>query len=142
VASAEDARYRLGLAEGFLAEAREDLALRRWRSCADNSQLGVENAAKSALALLGPVGRTHDPADLLRQALLNNRFSPPLVPQVTRLSELASQLGWDVHMASDYGDEIGRRTPWEIFDESAADQALHLAEEGVEVARDVVGGFR
>lgn len=65
----DEARYRLRLAEGFLQEARQDIALQRWRSCVDNSQLAVENAAKAALAFLGPVGRTHNPATLLRQAL-------------------------------------------------------------------------
>jgi HEPN domain-containing protein len=57
--SSEEPRYRLNLAEGFLLEAREDLNLKRWRSCVDNSQLAVENAAKVALALLGPVGGTY-----------------------------------------------------------------------------------
>ena len=70
----DEARYRLRLAEGFLQEARQDLALQRWRSCVDNSQLAVENAAKAALAFLGPVGRTHNPATLLRQALADRRF--------------------------------------------------------------------
>jgi HEPN domain-containing protein len=58
--------YRLRLAEGFLVEAQQDHDLRRWRSCVDNSQVATENAAKTALAVLGPVGRTHNPAVLLR----------------------------------------------------------------------------
>lgn len=58
-----EVRYRQRLAEGFLGEARQDVELRRWRSCIDNSQLAVENAAKAALALLGPVGRTHNPCN-------------------------------------------------------------------------------
>jgi predicted nucleotidyltransferase len=52
----KEARYRLKLAEGSLQEARQDRDSRRWRSCVDNSQLAVENAAKGLLALLGPVG--------------------------------------------------------------------------------------
>jgi HEPN domain-containing protein len=65
----QEARYRLNLAEGFLLEAREDMGTKRWRSCVDNSQLAVENAAKAMLALLGPVGRVHHPAVLLQRAL-------------------------------------------------------------------------
>lgn len=54
--STEQVRYRLRLAEGFLEEARQDISSQRWRSCVDNSQLAVENAAKALLAMLGPVG--------------------------------------------------------------------------------------
>jgi len=138
VASAEDARYRIGLAQGFLEEARQDVGLRRWRSCVDNSQLATENAGKAVLALLGPVGRSHDPAALLRQALDANRFSPARAPSVTRLAELTAELGWTVHAASDYGDEDGRLTPWEIFDERAAKQALGVAEEADSIAQGIV----
>jgi HEPN domain-containing protein len=52
-----EAIYRLRLAEGFLEEARQDVVLQRWRSALDNSQLAVEHAVKSVLALLGPVVR-------------------------------------------------------------------------------------
>lgn len=138
MASAEDARYRLEMAEGFLTEAREDVKLSRWRSCVDNSQLAVENAGKSVLGLIGPIGRTHATADLLREALRDNAFPPSTSPRVSRLAELAEQLGSDVHIATDYGDEIGRRTPWELFDEAAARRALGLAEEATALARDVV----
>jgi len=74
----EEARFRLNLAEGYTMEAREDLGLKRWRSCVDNSQLAVENAAKVALALVGPVARTHDPAKLLRKVLAENLFPASL----------------------------------------------------------------
>ena len=114
--SSEDARYRLRLTAGFLDEARQDVQLARWRSCVDNSQLAVENAAKALLALLGPLGRTHEPAALLRQALAAGRFPAASAGHVGRLAELSEQLGRDVHAAGDYGDEGSRRTPWEIFD--------------------------
>lgn len=69
-------KYRLRLADGFLSEARQDIGFQRWRSCVDNAQLAVENAAKVLLALLGPVGRTHNPAALLREAL-----APTVIPK-------------------------------------------------------------
>jgi HEPN domain-containing protein len=69
-----EAEYRLNLAEGFLGEALQDLGLERWRSCVDNSQLAVEDAGKAVLALLGPLGRTRNPAVLLRKALEEGRF--------------------------------------------------------------------
>lgn len=55
----------LKLANGFLEEARQDMTLQRWRSVMDNVQLAIENATKSALAVIGPVGRTHQPAPLV-----------------------------------------------------------------------------
>ncbi|MCE2393128.1 HEPN domain-containing protein [Candidatus Poribacteria bacterium] len=54
-----DAQYRFRIAQGFLEESRQDVTLTRWRSAVDNAQLATENAAKSVLALVGPVGRTH-----------------------------------------------------------------------------------
>lgn len=138
MASLDDARYRVELAEGFLAEARQDLGLQRWRSCADNSQLTVENAAKAALALVGPVGRTHSPGDFLRQAIESNRFPEAAERRVERLAELAEVLGFDVHIASDYGNEAERRSPWELFDEAYARRALEIAEEALALARQVV----
>ncbi|MBI2875330.1 MAG: HEPN domain-containing protein [Candidatus Tectomicrobia bacterium] len=133
----QEARYRLRLAEGFLEEARQDMGLKRWRSCVDNSQLAVENAAKAVLTLLGPVGRTHNPAILLRKALEENRFPQEVHPQVERLAECAKFLGPDVHIESDYGDETGWRTPWELFDEADAQQALSLSEDAVLLAKQL-----
>lgn len=134
-----EAEYRLNLAEGFLEEARQDLGLGRWRSCVDNSQLAVENAGKAALALLGPLGRTHNPAVLLRKALDEGRFREDARAQVERITECARLLGPDIHAQSDYGDEAGWKTPWELFSEADARQALALADEAVRLARALVG---
>jgi HEPN domain-containing protein len=106
-----EAGYRLKLAEGFLGEARQDLILNRWRSAVDNAQLAVENAAKSVLALVGPVGRTHTPAAPLRSALGAGLFPEETQAMVERLAEQAEMLGPDVHIQTDYGDEIGNLTP-------------------------------
>lgn len=135
---AQDAAYRLRVAQGFLEEARQDIELGRWRSAVDNSQLAVENAAKAALALLGPVGRTHNPAVQLRQALEEGRFAAPHADCIRLLAEKAELLGVDVHIQTDYGDEVGGRTPWELFDEADARQTLALAEEAVALARTVI----
>jgi HEPN domain-containing protein len=134
----DQARYRIRLAEGFLGEARQDMTLRRWRSCVDNSQLAVENAAKATLALLGPVGRTHNPATLLRRALADNRFPQETRMNVEQIAECAELLGQDIHVGSDYGDETGWQTPWELFDESDARQALNSAESAVTLAKELV----
>lgn len=132
------ANYRLKLAQGFLAEARQDVGLARWRSAMGNAQLAVENAAKAVLAMLGPVGRTHSPAPLLRQALCDGTLSVPDPAKVQRLAELAELLGFDVHVQTDYGDEMAGRTPWELFDEADARHAVSMAEEAVSLAQEIV----
>lgn len=134
----EETRYRLRLAEGFLEESRQDNVSQRWRSCVDNSQLAVENAAKAVLSLIGPVGKTHNPAILLRQALDSSCYQQSIFRQVERVAECAELLGPDIHAKSDYGDEIGRRTPWELFDKTDAQQALSLAEETVLIAKQLI----
>lgn len=138
VHATEETRYRLRLAEGFLEESRQDMVSRRWRSCMDNSQLAVENAAKAALSLIGPVGKTRNPAVLLRQALNDGRYQQSVFRKIEQIAECAELLGPDIHAKSDYGDESGRRTPWELFDESDAQQALSLAEEAVLLAKQLV----
>ena len=134
----EHARYRLNLARGFLAEGEQDVHLRRWRSAVDNAQLAVENAAKSVLALVVPVGRTHHPAPLLREAIDAGLFAEHVVPSVLRLAECAEQLGYDIHVQTAYGDETAGATPWELFGEEDAQEAIALAQESVALAERVV----
>ncbi|MDR7523660.1 MAG: hypothetical protein QN168_14500 [Armatimonadota bacterium] len=106
----------------------------------DNNQLAVENARKAALAMLGPLGRTHNPAVLLRKALEEGRFPAEVRARVERITECARLLGPDIHAQSDYGAEAAWKTPWELFSEADAKQALALADEAVHLAREVVGG--
>lgn len=129
--------YRLKLARGFLEEAQQDITLGRWRSVMDNAQLAVENAAKGALSLIGPVGRTHQTAPLLREALQHERFPKAQQEKAARLAELAESLGPDLHIQTDYGDEAGGLTPWELFDEADAQQALAMAEEALKLAESI-----
>lgn len=126
------------MAEGFLNEARQDVALGRWRSAVDNSQLTVENAAKAVLALLGPVGKTHNPAPFLRSSMEQHLFPLTQSSRIRRVIELAELLGPDVHIQTDYGDEQRGCTPWELFDQSDARQALATAEEIISLARLIV----
>lgn len=131
-----DAEYRLEVAQGFLGEARQDVGLERWRSAVDNAQLAVENAAKAVLALVGPVGRTHNPVIPLRQALKDGALLDQ--QSLQRLIELAELMGPDVHIQTDYGGETGGLTPWELFDQEDARQSLAMAEEAVELAAAVI----
>ena len=99
--------------------------------------------AKATLALIGPVGCTHDPGDILLEALKERHFPQAIDAQVRRIAECAEHLGSEVHLESAYGDEATRRTPWEIFDEKKARDALQFAEETVALAKQVAeGGLR
>jgi HEPN domain-containing protein len=136
--NATDAYLRLRIAEGFLAECREDVALGRWRSAVDNAQMAVEHSAKAVMALVGPVARTHNPAAVLRELLASQRFPGSVVHLVERVAACAERLGFDVHIRTDYGDEEGGRTPWELFGEVEARQALEVAVEAVTAASAAV----
>jgi HEPN domain-containing protein len=62
VNSRKDVEYRLKLTTGFLEEAKQDFALKRWRACVSNAQLAVENAGKAILMIFGVSPKTHEPA--------------------------------------------------------------------------------
>jgi HEPN domain-containing protein len=135
----ENANFRLRLAQGFLNEGLEDLALKRWRSAVDNGQLAVENAVKAVLGLVGPVGKTHHPALPLRQALNDELYPARFETQLRRLIELSEKLGFEVHVQTDYGDELEGQTPWDIFDKDDAQSAVEIANEAVELAQNLIG---
>jgi HEPN domain-containing protein len=133
-----EAAFRLRLADGFIGEARQDLELQRWRSCVDNSQLAVENAAKAVLALLGPTGRTHNPGPLIREFLESGAFDDADRQGIETIVQYAELLGPDIHIRSDYGDEAGGLTPWELFGAIDAREALTWADDAVRLARMLV----
>ncbi|MGH3088094.1 MAG: HEPN domain-containing protein [Rubrobacteraceae bacterium] len=141
ITGSRQANYRLRLARGFLDEARQDADLGRWRSAVDGAQLSVENAAKAGLALAGRIGRTHNPATQIRRAIEEERFDADLSEKLRRLAELSELLGPDIHIQTDYGDEAEGRTPWELFTEEDARQALAIVEEAVGIAEDLVRRF-
>ena len=134
----ESTLYRLKVAKGFLEESRQDVQLRRWRSAVDNAQLAVENSAKAVLSLVAPIGKTHNPAPQLRENLSKGHFPVDIAEKVERLAECAELLGFDVHIQTDYGDETGRLTPWDLFDEKDALQAQSLAQESVDLADTII----
>lgn len=43
--------YRLQIAQGFLNESRQDVALDRWRSAVDNAQLAVRTSSVQNLMM-------------------------------------------------------------------------------------------
>jgi HEPN domain-containing protein len=100
--------------------------------------LAVANAAKAALALVLPPSRVHDPDRLLIEALERGLFGFDEVEMVETLAACAEALGPEVHIQTDYGDETGGLTPWELFDREDAKQALELARQATASARHLV----
>ena len=136
--SRADAEYRLEVAHGFLREAEQDLDLRRWRSAVDNAQLAVENAAKAVLSRNRPTPKTHDVAQELHSLLAESRDTPKMATLLAELVECAAMLGRDVHIRTDYGDELRRITPWALFSQEDAEQALAHARRAVSLAETIL----
>ena len=53
------------------------------------------------------------------------------VQEVESLAQLGQNLGRDIHIQTDYGDKLHGLTPWELFDEEDAREALRMAREVV-----------
>jgi len=136
--ASDSIRFRLALAQGFLAEATQDQGLGRWRSCVDNAQLVVENAGKALLLLFGVSPKTHDPG---RQ--LANLIAAGVPPEHLRaaLVEIAADLqllGPSEHVLTDYGDEATETLPWDLFSQDSAQHALALAERVLAQTRQIL----
>lgn len=136
---ARDVAYRLALAQGFLAEAEQDFALQRWRSCVDNAQLAVENTGKTALALFGVAPKTHDPARQIA-AILREQELPANVSELLHamLPDLLI-LGTEAHFLTDYGDEESYTLPWDLFTQQTAEDALQSARRLAQMAHTLLG---
>ena len=135
-------QYRLRLAQGFLTEAEQDFTLERWRSCVDNSQLVVENAGKSVLALFGIAPKTHDPAQQIAQILRTHVLSTETRERIQQLLPELLALGSQEHFLTDYGDEVSLKLPWELFDKTAALDALQAARRSEESASGIIQAWQ
>jgi len=137
VNSKDDAEYRLPLARGFNQEAAQDYRLGRWRSCVDNAQLSLENAAKAIIAIRKPVEKTHDPARQLRGLVDKKGFDESLAEKVENALELFKALGFEEHFMTDYGDESTYQDPWTLFGEEDATNALETSRKCLEIAEEL-----
>lgn len=132
--SKDDFNYTKSLAEGFLKEAEQDLNLERYRSCVDNSQLAVENAAKSVIVLFTPLEKTHTPEEKLK-LLLEENIDEKIKIEIKKFLPLLEKLGFREHILSDYGDEEKRILPWELFNHQDAQESLEVAKKAVDLAK-------
>ncbi len=135
--SKAESRYRLELAEGFLNEAEQDFGLSRWRSCVDNSQLAVENSGKTIIACFKPIEKSHNPARQVADLMEREEIAQELVEHIRIIVPLLEKLGFEEHLKTDYGDEDTYKSPWELFKEDDAAEALGIARKCVGIAKAV-----
>ncbi|OAG28552.1 HEPN domain-containing protein [Thermodesulfatator autotrophicus] len=132
------AAYRLRVAQGFLEEAEQDFQFQRWRACISHAQLAVENALKAVIALFTVPPKTHNPAHILATLLQQGQIPQKWREPVEDLIQKSQTLGPEVHIQTDYGDELHGLTPWELFSEEDAREALEVAHRVVHMARQLV----
>lgn len=138
MAESEDALFSLQSAKSFLEEARQDLTLQRWRSTVANSQLAVEDAAKSVVCAVGLIGRVHEVDETLKDMISHGWFPSSVIPSVERLAQLAEAYGFQLHIQVIYGDEKARKTPWQLFGEKEAKNAVSSSEEAIQLSRSIL----
>ncbi len=139
--SREEAEYRLNLARGYLAEAEEDVGLKRWRSCADNAQLAIENAAKAIIACFEPVSHTHDPGPYLQTIVALEEVPEDLAGQIEGIISVVTSFGSQEHILFSYGDEEAFRDPWSIVTEGKAVEVIDGARRCFTVAQAAYDRF-
>jgi len=133
----EEARYRLTLAKGYLAEAEEDFSMKRWRSCAAGSQLAIENSAKAIIACFVPVALTHDPAPQLARLLEAETVPEEVATKAKEIIPIAAKFGGKEHGLLSYGDTKRFRDPWSLVSEEKAKEAIEGARRCVKVAEEI-----
>ncbi len=130
--------YRVRLSERHLSEAEEAYRRRDFRGTVLSSQLAVENSAKAVIAFFRVPSWSHDPSHELRELLEE-------IPEEVRglaeeLSELSSTLAPE-HGRATYGEPERSLTPWEIYGEEEAREALEYARRSLENALAILGGL-
>ncbi|MBU1205845.1 MAG: HEPN domain-containing protein [Proteobacteria bacterium] len=133
----EDAKYRLKLAREHMEDGIFENDHGRWNKAALSAQLSVENSAKCVIGLFGPVAKTHDLAGSILE-LISAAISDEQKRMMRRLAELTEKFGVKEHILTSYGDEVGLKTPREIYDEAKAIRAIKMAQETFEIASKMV----
>jgi len=133
----QQAFARLRVAQIFLAEARQDLGLGRWLSCVGQSQVAVQHALKSAIALWRPIPHTRQPARTLLDMLEAEQIPATLRGDVEALVDMAEVLNVELRAHVEYGEEVGGATPLEVVGQEEAEHAHRNAERVLLAAKDL-----
>lgn len=130
----DDSAFRLHMARMLTGKAREALARGDWREAALFARGAIESAAKAILACFTSVPRSHEPGDILREALAQPRFPEPLRAEGALLAGVWVAYGTAEHVLLSYGDERNRVDPWSLVTEARAREVVATAETAVDFA--------
>ncbi|RLE89483.1 MAG: DNA-binding protein [Thermoprotei archaeon] len=117
-------QYRVKLATRYLKEAEEAIKRKDYRNTVASSQLCAENAAKAIIALYRIPSWSHDPSHELLEVI--QHLKPELRRLAKELAEIARKLAPE-HGRTTYGEPTRGLTPWDIYSEEDAIEALSMA---------------
>lgn len=116
--------YRLKLANRYLEEAEEAYRRRDFRMTVAASQLCVENAAKAVIAIYRIPSWSCDPSPELREVA--RQLPEDIRDLAYMLADAAYRLASE-HGRATYGEPLRGLTPWDIYGETDALEALNTA---------------
>jgi len=130
-----ESSYRAKLAARYLMEAEEAFKRKDYRNTVASSQLSAENSAKAIIALFRIPSWSHDPSHELLDVL-------PTLPSDLRklaeeLADIAKRLAPE-HGRATYGEPLRGLTPWDIYDEESASEALSKARRAREIMETIL----
>jgi HEPN domain-containing protein len=131
----DEVRYRYKLAINYLRDANEAFNRGDWRGTVANAQLSAENAAKAVIAVYRVPSWSHDPSGELKE--LVDRMPRELADLVIELANIAKRLAPE-HGRSTYGEPSMGLTPWDIYTQGDAENALGMAKRAVEIMKAIL----
>ncbi|MFP3296280.1 MAG: HEPN domain-containing protein [Vulcanisaeta sp.] len=131
----DEVRYRYKLAINYLRDANEAFNRDDWRGTVANAQLSAENAAKAVIAVYRVPSWSHDPSGELQE--LVDRMPRELADLVIELANIAKRLAPE-HGRSTYGEPSMGLTPWDIYTQGDAENALGMAKRAVEIMKAIL----
>jgi HEPN domain-containing protein len=131
----DEVRYRYKLAINYLRDANEAFNRGDWRGTVANAQLSAENAAKAVIAVYRVPSWSHDPSGELQE--LVDRMPRELADLVIELANIAKRLAPE-HGRSTYGEPSMGLTPWDIYTQGDAENALSMAKRAVEIMKAIL----
>ncbi|MCS7113759.1 MAG: HEPN domain-containing protein, partial [Candidatus Bathyarchaeota archaeon] len=118
------ATYRLKLVNRYLEEAEEAYRRRDFRMTVAASQLCVENATKAVIAIYRIPSWSYDPSPELREVA--RQLPEDIRDLAYMLADAAYRLASE-HGRATYGEPLRGLTPWDIYGETDASEALNTA---------------
>ncbi len=135
--SHKDVEYRLELARGFLNEAEQDYALKRWRACVSCSILVLENSGLAVLMLFGVSPMAHKPARHLSQLVSEGTVTKEVAELIEQILPELEKYDSHEKMLAKYGNESTYQLPWELFNEEEGSLAIESARKSMRLCSEI-----